>query len=414
MISRKIWPYFILIIGFFATFTSAQRFPFRIYNVREGLPQSQVQSIIQDQQGYLWIGTRDGLAVFDGRQFKQFTTKDSLESNYVLTSYYDSHQNIWLAYRTRGLSKLNTKNRKIIPIDVSPELRNLQIDDILEDTYGRFWFATEGGGLFCLDSSVWNKYTKDDGLISNNINCLALKNDSELWIGTAEGVNILNINDQLASGKQDVKTLKKLNTFQVSDILIDKDKNAWIGTDNAGMYLVSDDQQSIKKYSVLNGLNSNEVKDIFQDSKQRIWIGSRAGGAALLSNPESEQFLHLTEKHGLAFRDVKCIFEDREGSIWIGTNGGGLCQFRDRRFEFFGLPEGLPDKTVWAIIEDRQGQFWFGTELGLVRYRPNPSKDELDIKTFSVQQGLADPEVSSLYEEKTGRRISLLSIICLT
>ena len=81
---------------------SAQRYPFRVYNVKEGLTQSQVQTVLQDNYGYLWIGTRDGLANFDGKQFVNFGRKDGLVGNYILSSLLDAHGNIWLTHRTRG------------------------------------------------------------------------------------------------------------------------------------------------------------------------------------------------------------------------------------------------------------------------------------------------------------------------
>ncbi len=402
MTTWKIWPYFILIIGFLSSLSEGQRIPFRNYNVREGLIQSQVQSIHQDKQGYLWIGTRDGLALFDGRQFQSYTTQNGLESNYILASFYDSQQNIWLAYRTHGISKLNTHTGEITPVDVIPEIRGVQIDDIIEDVYGRFWFASGGGGVFCLDSTRWINFTRQDGLNSNNVNCLGFLNHDELWIGTTDGVNILYVTDQSLTGKQDIKSLSILKGMDITDILVDKDKNIWIGTENSGLYFISADDNIIKIFNTQNGLSSNEVKVIFQDSKKRIWIGTRTGGVNLLSKPGSDEFLFLTEKHGLSYRDVKCIFEDREGSIWIGTNGGGLCQFRDRRFEFLSTSEGLPDRTIWAIIQDKQGQFWFGSEKGLVRYRPDSRADDLDIKVISLKNGLARREISSLFEDKNG------------
>ena len=402
MISGRIWPYFILIIVFLITPSEAQRFPFRNYNVREGLTQSQVQSIFQDRQGYLWIGTRDGLAVFDGRQFNNFTTRDGLEANYIHTSLFDSDQYIWIAYRTHGLSKLNTLSRKITPVEVTPELTTVQIDDIIEDANGRYWFATGGKGVFCLDDTTWRNFSKPDGLIDNNAKCLAFRNNSELWIGTEKGVTILSMEGQDLENKQNIESVTILNGLNISDILVDVDKNIWIGTENSGVYFVSGIQTDIKIFNTTNGLSSNVIQVIFQDSKHRIWIGTRGGGVSVISDPETGQILHLSEEHGLSYRDVLSIFEDREGSIWIGTNGGGLCQFRDRRFEFYSLQEGLPDKTIWAIIEDRNGQFWFGSEQGLVRYRPDSLKDGLNIKTFSQKEGLADLEISSLYEDKKG------------
>ena len=90
----------------------SQRLPLRVYSVKEGLPQSQVQTIIQDGKGYLWIGTADGIAQYDGKSFTTYTKKNGLVSNYIHTSFIDAHGDLWISHRTYGLSKLNIKTKK--------------------------------------------------------------------------------------------------------------------------------------------------------------------------------------------------------------------------------------------------------------------------------------------------------------
>jgi len=400
---KKHIQYLILIlITVLPSYLAAQRYPFRNYSVKEGLPQSQVQTILQDQKGYLWIGTRDGLAYFDGKKFFNFGRRDGLVGSYIISSLLDSYGNIWLTHRTRGVTYVDVKRRKPQPFPLPLQLESIQIESIFQDKNGDYWFATSGAGIFRFYRGNWQQISAAQGLSSNTVNCITQLDDGRYIIGTTNGLNIYT------PGEYDsIRTISKRDGLIADDVtalLKDHIGNLWAGSQKEGLTqirIISREPGAWKylHHSVKNGLASNNIQVLYEDSKKRIWIGSADHGITVLDDTMASRILYLDEAHGLANRNVQSVFEDTEGSIWIGTNGGGMCQFRDRRFKFISREEGLNDHTVWSIAQDASENYWFGTENGLTRYSPGSNPQ---ITNFSARHGVKAGEIYSIYPDTNG------------
>lgn len=380
----------------------SQRYPFRNYNVREGLTQSQVQTINQDTLGYLWFGTRDGVAVYDGYRFQSLTNKDGLEANYIITSFLDSKENIWYTHRTKGISRIHSPTRRFNSMQLPPDLADVQVEQILEDSLGQFWFATSGKGVFILRDSTWYSWTTTNGLPANDIRSLSLQGD-KIWLATDQGLVVCKAEPEKVDIIWYLNKNSRLRSDDITRVLLDSRNSVWVGTGDRGTIQIDLHGANIRdwKFSYYyrpSSFGSHIIQSLYEDDLHRIWVGTRDGVAIISAGTEANQISYLNEDQGLSYRDVLCLFQDREGSHWIGTNGGGVCQYRDRRFEMISMPEGLPDRTVWSMVEDLNGHVWLGTEKGLAQYIP----DKGIVKTYTTRDGMAGDEIITLFQDHSG------------
>ena len=156
---------------FFVSTLSAQTTSFIYYGVEQGLSQSQVQDLAQDDDGNLWIGTLSGLTKYNGHEFKTFSRKDSLAEDWVTAMYKDKKGNIWLGHWAGGVSMYNNKTKKIENLNLEEYTRFKTVTAIIQDASQRFWVSTEGAGIFVYDptNKTMISINKKDGLSSDNV-----------------------------------------------------------------------------------------------------------------------------------------------------------------------------------------------------------------------------------------------------
>lgn len=172
----------------------AQTTSFIYYGVEQGLSQSQVQCITQDDDGNLWIGTLSGLTRYNGREFSTYSRIDSLAEDWITTLYKDNQGNIWLGHWAGGVSMYNFKTKHIENLNLEEYTRFKTIKAIRQDEQNRYWIATEGAGVFVYDPA--NKkmvtLTKKDGLSSDNVYALSKDIKGNMWVGTDIGITVFN------------------------------------------------------------------------------------------------------------------------------------------------------------------------------------------------------------------------------
>jgi ligand-binding sensor domain-containing protein/signal transduction histidine kinase len=394
----------------------------------DGLPQNSVVTIAQTRDGYLWFGTNQGLARFDGVSFTVFdqTNTPEIKSNSIKSLYEDKEGNFWIG-TTGGLNKF--RDGKFTSFTTSDGLSNNIVAAIYEDRRGTLWIGTDGGGLNKFDGRSFTHFTKKDGLSSDMVTVIYEDIREDLWIGTyLGGLNRFKhgkftsfttkdglSNDSVWTVYEDkqgalwIGTESGLNKFQdgnfisyqtkdglsndiVKKIYEDRDGNFWIGTYGGGLNRLKDGK--FTSFSTSDGLSNHIVRTIFEDQEGSLWIGTESGGLNRLSDPK---FTSFTTREGLS-NDLACaIYEDREGTLWIGTYGGGLNKFKDGKFTSFTTRDGLSNNLVIAITDDKAGNLWIGTYGGGL----NKFKDGR-FTAFTTKDGLASDFVRSVYEDSEG------------
>jgi ligand-binding sensor domain-containing protein/signal transduction histidine kinase len=342
MSSRYSHIIFLAIILFGSLIVRAEQFSHEQWQIEQGLPQNTVQTLLQTRDGYLWIGTKDGLARFDGLRF----------------TIFDKHN--------------------------TPPISHNQIRHLYEDRSGRLWIATPGG-LLCYERGVFTAYTTKDGLASNNVWSSFQDRVGHLWIAAVNGL------DQFREGKfTTFTTAQGLTNNSIEVICEDKEGALWIGTEG-GLNRYKDGR--FTGFTKQDGLAGNTVKTLFVDQQARLWIGTTEG----LSVMAQGQFTSYTTREGLVHNEVKAIAETHANTLWIGTPRG-LMRFRDGQFEALTSPEGFLDTPILSLLKDREGSLWIGTETSGLHLLKTKK-----FTTFTTREGLSANVVRSIFGDRNGQ-----------
>ncbi len=378
----------------------AQRLNIRTYNVGHGLSQSQVNTIQQDREGYLWFGTGDGISKFDGHHFQIFTRQDGLAENFISSSLLDRDGNLWFGHENGEISRFDWQERtfKVIPLPSDSLLaKHSSILTIFQTADGSIWFGSYGSGIYKYSEGNFFIFDKSTGLLSNYVFEITQSSDGNLWLATPEGIAIISplSGDSLIT--VDTLTVNNgLPTNSISTISVDKANNIWIGTWGKGLLFYPEkdylqNNKHFQTYTSKDGLQDSLINTIYCDNKGNIWVGTVEGGVSkYITSPSKKRgfFRSITKRNGLSDNYVGVIYQDKEGNYWFGTNGGGVCQFRDESFELYSSNEGLIDDKVWCIEEDILGNYWIGSEKGLTKLIPaDDPNQKLRFQAFEKLNG---------------------------
>jgi len=354
---------------------------FDSWTSEDGLPQNTVMAIAQTADGYLWLGTEEGLARFDGVSFTVFDLSNTpeIKNNVILALYVDKEDNLWIGTND-GLNKF--KDGKFTSFTTRDGLSNNTVRGFCEDKEGTLWIATDGGGLNAFKNGKFTSYTANDGLSGNKVMTVYGDREGNLWIGTYEGAGLSKFRD----GKFTTFTKKDgLPDPTVWTIHEDHEGNLWVG---AGNWLNKFRDGKFTSFYVTDGL-----KSVYEDTDGNLWVGTFGGGLKKFKDGKFSSFTTRDSSDHI----VRTIYEDREGNLWIGTDGGGLNRFRDGKFTTFTTKESLSNDLVWPIYEDKLGNIWIGTFGGGL----NRLKDG-KFTSFTTKEGLSNDFVISIYEDSDG------------
>ena len=374
-------------------FCQSGQLTFEHISLEQGLSQSTVLSIIQDKEGYLWLGTQEGLNKYDGYSFTVYKNdpKDpnSLSDNWITVLFVDKDGTLWIGTNAGGLNKLDREHNRFVhyrheennPYSLSDD----RILSIFEDGSGTLWVGTDGGGLnrFDMKNDQFENYQFEADNINyenkNNITAILEDYNGYLWWGT-DGGGLYRMNwktgaYQVFKSNPDDST--SLSNDRVLCLSQDGKGYLWIGTNGGGLNKFDPRTRQFKQYRMdlenPNSLSDDHVYTIVEDSNGRLWIGTDGGLNQYL--PDQDQFLvirnDLTEPTSLSNDMIRAIYEDRGGILWVGTYSGALNKFDSKKaaFKNYSLnpanPNSLSDKNVWSIFEDNSGKLWIGTNDGL-------------------------------------------------
>ena len=365
----------------------AQEFNFRNYSVGDGLAQSQVFDLIEDQRGYIWLGTRGGgLCRFDGREFQAFTSRDSgLVNNYILSLYETEDGRIWIG-TNNGLSIYNGSlfynflSNDTVPVSVST---------FLEDISGIVWLGTSQG-IFQMTADTLLSFSEQYDFYPKNVSCIYQDQEGLIWIGHDEGLTRIR-RDTLTTFTR----RSGLRKNQVRSVIQDSSGTFWVGTYSGGVHTFDGKRfyPAIQQGALYDGL----IFDMAFDRDGKLWIATQNTGVAVWDKADSSLTI-LNEYTGLANNHVRAILEDSWGNHWFGTSGGGVSKYFGQLFTHYDQRSGLPGKQVYSLWQDYDCNIWMGVaDHGLAVF---------DGKSFSgmdASAGFKNIKAKALYEDATGR-----------
>ena len=363
----------VFLIAFIPCFTVAQSvYRFNNYTINNGLSQSVVNTIVQDDNSALWIGTQDGLNRFDGDKFEIFNSdeEDGINNPFITSSAKTKDGKLWFGTHN-GLTAYSPIKEEFQTYTPSNK-KNLDISSISIGKGDDLWIATLNQGVFRFDRDNNNFETLTWGNSTREINSVTYFEKSLIIHSGADELFIYNFPSN---------TLKKVRTdvlgfddFEILNITVASDSNIYLGS-NVGVF-----QLDIKSHCLLREfqnypeLQNIQVKNICL-SQGQWFFASAANG--LYTIDERGDLINSTQdmfqKSALMYNELNVLFEDKNKKLWIGSDRG-ISSFDPKYSGFIGVGPGanpkksLPSPNVWTFTEDKSGDYLFvGTDIGMSR-----------------------------------------------
>lgn len=325
------------------------QFNCRNWTRQNGLPTDKINTIAQTKDGYLWLGTQDGLVRFDGLEFKDLPITLPAAQSHEVRMLITSHDGgLRFALGNGGFGSYD--GHSFSPVgDSLWRQPNMEANTILEARDGSLWTsANEGLGHWVPQNSngsfFWG-YTNTLGIV------LSFCEDASgrIWMGTTEQ-GLFYWRDGKLNAVPEEPVLKK-NIFALA---AEGTNRIWVGTDSGLRYCADGRVRNFPDFGW-------EVKTLLVDRHGILWAGTTANGLARYANGKFE---FLTKADGLSSDDVTSLFEDAEGNLWVGTRDG-LSQLSDLKIPTYSWMDGLPHGSAHSVAASHKGGLWVGGDNGL-------------------------------------------------
>ncbi|HTX23439.1 MAG TPA: two-component regulator propeller domain-containing protein [Steroidobacteraceae bacterium] len=357
----------------------------------DGLPQGSVNATLQDSQGFVWLGTQDGLVRFDGHELVRYAysrgATGGLTGNFIYQIVEDQQHDLWVAIKDAGVARWNRATDRFTVYRHDPKRADSLASDavrtVLIDASGRVWVGTSGAGIDILDSGsgrfehLRHDPANADSLIDDHVLTLSLDRAGHVWIGTEAGL------DEWRPGHAGFTHFRhsrgdpaSLSSNQVTRVLEDASGELWVGTFDAGLDRLDRDGRVVQVLRHDAGqpasLSSDNVRALLEDQAGRLWVGT-AEGLDLLDR-STGQFSHYrhdpSDAESLRDSFIMSLYQDSAGLLWIGTESGGVSRWNPRSWELGGhRPDWLVGKWVAAFADAPDNKVWIASlGGGLVQF----------------------------------------------
>ena len=359
----------------------------RMWQADDGLPQNSVWAIAQTQDGYLWVGTREGLARFDGVRFTlvEETQAPELRHGWITGLVAAQDGSLWIGCDGGGLTRW--KEGRFSHFTETNGLPSSQTKCLLETRDGSIWIGTDSG-LTRYKDGRFSTFTQRNGLGDNWVRSMCEDHTGTLRVATRQGLSSIGTNGVIAN-------LLGFGAGYVGNALRyvceDHRGHLWAGSTD-GLYCQEAAGQPFRRVSA--GLADQTVNAIYEDSARQLWVGTYVGLARLV---DGKVIGRTGNAEGLFGDLVYAIFEDREGNIWVGAQDG-LYRLNPARFTTYTTEQGLARNNVMSVCEDRSGTVWLGTWGGGLNELQGDT-----ITTFLNTNAVPRDSVLSLHEGRDGR-----------
>ena len=377
-----------------------------------GLSDINIHQLRFDPSGKIWVGTANGLNLFDPvletsfNYFNDPNESTSLSRNYISTFYQDSSGILWIGTYGGGLNFYDPLANKFTHF-----YREQANPDSLSDNYvlsfafaqdGTVWIGTFGGGLNHYDPRTNNfthyhhDYRDPNSLRNDYVNSVLVDGRNSIWIGTESGLDRLDPGTGIF--KHILSDINDRGAFlgnQINTIFKDSSDTLWIGT-NSGLAIYNPSRQAVTRFYGIDagsGMNEEIVTSIIQDHKGIIWVGTFSNGLSRF-DPQTGTISHYTQDslnpNSISNDSILTIFESLNDELWVGTAGGGLNRYDSVSDTFISYNDknGLPNNIISGIQEDKDGALWLSTNFGIAQFDPLTGIS----RNFTVSDGLQSNE----------------------
>ncbi len=353
-----------------------------------------VRCMIKTDNQELWIGTEEGVFIYDLRTNDFVNLKHShnnpysLSDNAIHSLYQDKEGGVWVGTFFGGVSYFHnsfTQFEKYYPKPGKNSISGKSISEFCEDKKKNIWIGTEDAGLNKFNP-ITIEFTKSP-ITSGNIHSL-LCDEDRLWVGTfSDGLHVMNLETQEVDSYKNGVSDYSIKDDNIYSIYKDTSGRIWIGSSTGLQYYneQTDDFRRIKEEII-----KNQVNDILEDYRGTLWFAT-IGNGVFSYDRFSEVWHHYLSASETQDEDtgksIICLLQDKKNRLWIGTEGAGIGVFNRESNSFSTLitsNTGLPNDVIYKLIEDPKGYIWGSTNKGIFRLDP----ESLDVIIYTHSNGL--------------------------
>ncbi len=388
--------FFLLTIQF--SFSQKGDLLFDHYTIDEGLSNNEIKCLVQDHNGFIWVGTKDGLNRFDGYSFEVYrsTRSDSTSiSGRVIFSLLVNHEGTLLVGTDEGLDYYDPDREIFHPYPVFGDEQSINLHVILslaEDSDHGLWIGTRSGLVFYdPESNVSKRYkhlSEDPSTLSGDyVHCVYKDGKSNIWVGTDGGLNLFNSENKTFTRYSPDPLDEGLIDMSITSICEDPEGFLWLGTDSGDLYpfIPATGKFGIRQNSLAGSksFSNNYISGIRFSSRGELLVASFREGLSLY-DPEKDEITRILhnklDDKSIISDNIFCLLEDQQKNLWVGT-GNGLSCHKDAAKSFKHFKRSPQDKNsltsnlVKSIYEDEEGSLWIGTKEGGLN-KLNPERNQ--------------------------------------
>jgi signal transduction histidine kinase/ligand-binding sensor domain-containing protein/DNA-binding response OmpR family regulator len=375
----------------------------------QSISSDRIFALAADNNGKLWVGTEDGLDIFDPQTGSAFRIGHDQRRRYsfigksIRSIYLGSDGIVWIGTFRAGVNKYD-KNLEFFNLRQSNAfdpwgLSSSTVTSFVEAADGDIYMGTDGGGLnlFHRKTGLFDHPSlSPDGKQTQSILAMAMA-DKDLWISTyPNGIIVLNTVTGAKRHYRQGNGDRNLTSNEIFCIRKDSHSNIWVGTNGNGVSVFDPRAGTFRRFDP-NDPSASEatipsngfIRSIVEDRNGNVWIASYGTGIALY-DPGRNVFRHLNhDNSSLPYDFVMSMHAASDGSIWVGTAGKGLGRydFNTGQSTAYGEPEGLANGFVYEILEDDAGVLWVSTNKGISSFDPKAKKFRNYTYYNGLQQG---------------------------
>ena len=371
----------------------AETLPFKHLLNEDGLQNNNIHCILQDQYGFIWFGTENGLHRYDGIEFTLYEHNPSdsktISGNVVFRINEDQNKNLWFS-TNNGFDLFDRKTNSFIHIPLIVK-RNGR-DERMYKFYSPSSMATKNNKIYVSTGELGVYVLNPDSMflelpdwLNNNTNYIEgvitsmnQHNNIQLWLGTQfNGIYAINLNNNQFTHYKNNNTQGSISSDVIYSILTDAKGRLWIGTGN-GLNLYNDENESFSivylNKSIIGKANTEKVYTISSQPNGKVWFGTDGNGIYVLDN--NNQFSHYQKEYinpnSLYSNYIRTIYHDIQGNLWVGTREGGINYVLNNNALIFNnieektpLKQGLGYRSVTTIQSSfNSHKIWVGTDGG--------------------------------------------------
>lgn len=366
-----------------------------------------VRCIYQSHNGLLWAGTSKGLVSLDSQGQATIYTHSawpgSIHADYITSITEDNSGHLWVGTLHDGLNRMDEAGNFTAFRQPNSTPASSNVRKILRTGDGRLWVGTQDG-LHIIDplngSTSYHRHDPDikNSLSNNSIHCMYQDKAGTLWIGTYHGgINLLYSYNTPFHIYQNNRLPSSISSNVISTITAGTDQQLWIGTEGGGLNHFNPQTDNFTSFTTKAGdsttISSNLVKVVYKDREGNIWIGTSYGNGLNLYHAGTGKFQRIAldkqVRETVSFDEILAIQQTSDGTLWIGAQSGLTILRRNNNGQYpnrttaSNLNTRLTNKNIHALFEDSQQRLWIGTGAGLSVYTPATDK----LVTYTQKEG---------------------------